>query len=500
MIPIGDEWIDPIDLEVDMAPQQTSTLLTGGLLVSGAGISRQDVLVRGETVQEVASDLSATPADQVIDATGKYVLPGIIDAHSHPYNSDRMDTFSISAAFGGITTIVPFVPNPGSMGLEGTATEAARDFIEEAERTSYLDFGIHAILVGGDEVEVQVPELIEMGVISFKMFMTYPRRGMMMPDDKMLKAMELAARDGGVAMVHAENGYCIDYLVDGFTSGGSISRRFYALSQPSILEVEAANRAATYATVTDCPLYIVHLSAKEVLDVMRRFREAGLRLYGETCPQYLSLTNQAVLDDGALAKIGPPLREVDDNEAMWLGIKEHLVDTVGSDFCGFTKAQKYSGGQSIGPPSEQTGTVDSGNIFEARFGGNWAEQMLPVVYEDGVNRARITLPRLVQVMCENPAKIFGLFPRKGTIQSGSDADIVLFDPTVQHTLGAEAQHGNADFTSFEGKEVLGKPVFTMQRGEVVIEAGQLRRSSGRARFLPGDRNLAAYTRGGHQVV
>jgi dihydropyrimidinase len=482
-----------------MPTQQADYLISGGLGVSGSGISRQDVLVRDGTIHKVGPDLSAEPAARVIDAVGKYVLPGIIDAHNHPVYADRMDTFSVSAAFGGVTTVIPFIRNRRNEGIQDTTVEAIQAFIGESQRDSVLDFSVHAILVGDDDVSEQVPKLIEMGVISFKMFMTYPRRGIMMPDDKMLKAMELASRDGGVAMVHAENGYCIDYLVDRFTSEGKTSREWYAPSQPRILEIEAANRAATYATVTDCPLYIVHISAREMLDVLARFKGYGLRLYGETCPQYLDLTNQAMLDHGALAKIGPPLREREDTEAMWRGIASHLLDTIGSDFCGFKKSQKYSGGQSANVALDDSEKADA-SIFEASFGGNWCEQMLPVAYHEGVNKGRITLTRLVQVMCENPAKIFGLYPQKGTLRPGSDADIVLFDPSLEHTLGAEHQHTNSDFTMFEGKQVLGKPVFSMQRGQVIIEDSELKRPRGKARFLPGNSALAAWSPDGHKIA
>ena len=482
-----------------MSTDRADYLIAGGLVVRGSEIARRDILVRGETIHEVGPDLSHTPATRTIDASGMYILPGVVDAHNHPVNTDRIDTFSVSAAFGGITTVIPFIRNLRDRGSEGTTSDAIREFIDEGERTSHLDFGAHAILVGDDDVDTQVPELIRMGVISFKMFMTYPRRGMMMPDDKMLRAMALASEDGGVAMVHAENGYCIDYLVDRFTAEGKTAPEYYALSQPRVLETEAVNRAASYASVTDCPLYIVHLSAREVLDVLVRFKEEGLRLYGETCPQYLDLTNQAVLDHGALGKIGPPLREREDNEAMWRGLADHTIDTVGSDFVGFNRTQKSSGGQSVGAVEDRADADESASIFDAGFGGNWAEQMLPVVYEEGVNRGRITLCRLVQVMCENPAKIFGLYPRKGSLEPGSDADIVLFDPSVRHTLSAEAQHCNADFTMFEGKEVLGKPVYSMQRGEVVIEDGELRRPPGRARFLAGDSERAAYAPHGNPV-
>ena len=481
-----------------MTTQQADYLISGGLVVSGKSISRQDVLVQGETIRKVGPDLTGEAAARTIDASGLYVLPGIIDAHNHPVNSDRIDTFSISAAFGGVTTVIPFIRNRHDEGIQDTPLDAVEAFIEEARASSVLDFGVHAILLGADDVETQVPKLIEMGVISFKMFMTYPRRGMMMPDDRMLRAMELASRDGGVAMVHAENGYCIDYLVEKFTSEGKISQEHYAPTQPRILEIEAANRAATYATVTDCPLYIVHISAREMLDVLAHFKGEGTRLYGETCPQYLDLTNQSMLDHGALAKIGPPLREREDTEAMWKGIATNLIDTIGSDFCGYRKDQKYSGGQSEGV--DGGAPDDAASIFDASFGGNWCEQMLPVVYEEGVNQGRITLTRLVQVLCENPAKIFGLYPRKGVLQEGADADIVLFDPSLRHTLGAESQHCLSDFTMFEGKEVLGKPVVSMQRGEIIIEDGELKRPVGKARYCEGNSGLAAWSPTGHKIV
>jgi dihydropyrimidinase len=198
-----------------------------------------------------------------------------------------------------------------------------------------------------------------------------------------------------------------------------------------------------------------------------------------------------MLDHGPLAKIGPPLREREDNESMWTGLNTRLIDTIASDFCGFKKSQKYTGGQSA-VIEDQSSVDEEASIFDASFGGNWAEQMLCVAYEEGVNQGRITLPRLVQVMSENPAKIFGLYPQKGAIEPGSDADIVLFDPSIAHTLSAEAQHCIADFTMFEGKEVLGKPVFTMQRGE-------MKRPKGNAKFLPGNRELAAYAPTGHRV-
>ena len=472
-------------------------VVRGGMVVSGKGIAREDILVGDGVVQKVGMNLEAP---KVIDASGKYVFPGIVDAHSHPVYADKIDTFSLSAAYGGITTIIPFFGNLAAWGTSGKTSEIIKKMIEEGERISYLDFAIHAVVVAEDDVRAEIPKLIKMGVPSFKMYMTYPRRGMMMPDDKMLEAMAVAAVDGGMAMVHAENGYGIDYLVDRFTAEGKVSREYFMPSQPNILEVDAVQRAATYAALTDCPLYVVHLSAREIPGVISVMKREGGRIYGETCPQYLSLTNQVVLERGALGKVGPPLREKEDNEAIWQGLASHAIDTVASDSCNVRAEQKEWGGASTDFITGSGARPRSGNIFEARFGAPWAEQMLQVVYHDGVNGGRITLPRLVQTMCENPAKIFGLYPKKGVIQEGSDADIVVFDSSVPCTISAENMHGNADFTPFEGKAVMGAPVFSMQRGEVIIEDGQLRRKPGNARFLPGNRDLAAYARNGYPVA
>jgi dihydropyrimidinase len=470
--------------------------IKGGLIVSGKGITKGDILVGDGVVQQIGEDIQAP---RVIDASGKYILPGIIDAHCHPVYADKIDTFSLSAAYGGVTTIIPFFGNLAAWGTSGETSEIIEGLIEEGEKISYLDFAIHAAFIAEDDVVAEIPKLIKMGVTSFKMYMTYPRRGMMMPDQKMLEAMAVAATDGGMAMVHPENGYGIDYLVDKFTAEGKVSGEYFMPTQPNILEVEAVNRAATYAEITGCPLYCVHLSAREMPEIMYRMKKEGKHIYGETCPQYLSLTNQAVLERGVLGKVGPPLREKEDNDSIWYGLANHAIDTVASDSCNVKMEQKEWGGASKDSITGSGARPRSGNIFEARFGAPWVEQMLPVVYHDGVNGGRITLPRLVQTMCENPAKIFGLYPKKGTLQVGSDADLVLLDPTVKLTISEKEMHGNADFTLFEGKEVIGAPVFSMQRGEVLLEDGQLKRKQGNAKFLPGNRNLAAYAKNGFLV-
>lgn len=470
--------------------------MKGGLLVTGRGIQRGDILIKDGLIQRIVPEGESPSALRVIDASGRYVLPGIIDAHCHPVYADRMDTFTRSAAFGGITTIIPFIGALRAWGLSGRTSDVVRDFIQESERTSYLDFGVHAAFTAEDDVERELPLLMEMGVLSFKMFMAYPRRGMMMPDDRMLRVMALAAEMGGIAMVHAENGYLIDFLVDRLIARGRTGNEYFLPSQPNIAEVEAVFRATIYAAVTRCPLYFVHLSAREVPQLLLRFKAEGVKVYGETCPQYLTLTDEEVQKHGPLAKVGPPLRRREDNEAMWEGLRNGALDAIGSDSCNLTREQKET--SMVHPPTG--GEVPrAGNILEARFGAPTAEEMLPVVYHEGVNRGRLSLTRLVQVMSENPAKLFGLYPRKGALLPGSDADLVVFDPSVRHTLSAQAIHRNADYTLFEGLEVLGKPVLSIQRGEVVLEGGEVVRPPGRARYLPGNRELAAYAPKGYPV-
>ena len=468
-----------------MATQRAEVLVKGGLLVTGAGISRMDVLVQGGAIQELAGDLLGREASRVIDASGKYVLPGAIDSHCHPVYLDKMDQYTVCAAYGGITTVIAFVGNVSGWGFSGYTTDLVKGFIEEGERLSHLDFSVHGTFVGADEdtLERSVAELVRMGVISFKVFLAYRRRGMAISDEGMLKMMDLATTAGGLPMVHAENSCCIDHLIDRYSAEGKTSAEWYLPAQPNILEAEGLHRAGVFSQVAGSPLYPVHLSTKEALPLVREFRDKGLALFAETCPHYLTLTNDEVLKKGAVAKVGPPLREQPDCDALWEALADGTIDVVASDSGGRTRAQKMVGGD---------------NIFEGPYGLNTHEFMVPVVWSYGVNRGLITLPRLVQVFCENPAKIFGLYPKKGTLQPGSDADLVVWDPARVHVV--DGQHGNADHSSFDGFQLLGMPELTMQRGQVIMENGQIISKPGRGRFLPGDPNTAAYAPGGHQIT
>ena len=491
-----------------MTTEQSDLLIRGGLLVSGDGMTRSDVLISQGVVREVGPDLSARNARRVIDATGRYVLPGGIDCHSHPVYGDKMDTYSMCAAYGGVTTCVAFIGSEthrherfgNSWGVRKYNPDIVKGFIEYAEQTSYTDFAVHGLISVRDQDDIGkvVPELIRMGAISFKMFMTWnpwnvdsPTNLLAVPDELLMRVMDLAARDGGMAMVHAENGCCKAYLEDTFRSQGKTGAGHYLDSAPNILEAEAVNRAATMAMITGSPLYPVHLSTHEVVPILEHYKDKGLPLYAETCPHYLTLTNEDMLRGGYRLKVAPPLREARDQDAMWAALASGTVNTIGSDFTGYTRNLKLTGntsGEIFGDTPEPEPGQE--NIFDIAAGLSTLEFMMPVVWSYGVNTGRITLPRFVQLFCENPAKIFGIFPQKGVLQPGSDADLAIWDHTLLHTVDEE--HSVSDLGTFKGMELLGMPVLTMSRGEVVIEAGKLIGKQGRARFVPGNPNATSY--------
>jgi dihydropyrimidinase len=434
-----------------------TTLIRGGTVVDAGRREKADVLVRGETVDRVAADLAA--ADRVIDATGCYVLPGVVDVHTHPVYVDNLESLPVTAAHGGVTTVIHYAYAKPGTGL----VEAIRRFREEAERVSILDFALHGGLFDPKRQSGEIPAAMAEGVTSFKMFMTYAKLGWMTDDYQLMRTLDLLGRVGGMGMVHAENGLATDYLEDSCNAAGIDPVEAFVRTRPVALEAEAVGRAIAMAEVAGCPLYIPHVSAERALDVIAAARRAGRRVYAETCPQYLTLTNQDLLEKKALLKIGPPLREETDRDALWRGLAGGVLDTVASDHAAKDKR------------------VDD-DFFAAPYGSPQVETMLQLVH-DGVVRGRLTLERLVRVLCENPARIFGLYPKKGTLQPGSDADLVIFDPSARARIEHRTQHSRASYTAYEGRSVAGAPVLTMQRGEVLVARGERVASAGRARFL-----------------
>ena len=445
----------------------------GGTCVSGDGMLPADIYIRNGVIDAVERAGSAKHADLVLDASGQFVLPGIVDAHLHPVYADRIDTISQAAVMGGITTLIPYIGAVKAWGKSGNLLDAVTDFIEEGEQSSVVDFSIHGSLTSNDmaSVEEMIPAAIDRGVISFKVFMAYARRGMMLQDEQILKIMEIIAEGDGLLAAHAENGSMIDYLEDREIAAGNLGPEFFAPSHPNISEAEAIFRILSLAHVVNCPLYLVHVTARESLDVIRLFKSWGRpEFFTETCTHYLTLTDEALIAHGSLAKMAPPLRKQEDVNALWQAVSEGLIDVIGSDAAGHTLEAKE-------PIRE--------NIFQSPNGIPGIGTMFTVAYDEGVNGYGIDLSRLVRCTCENPAKIFGLFPRKGILKEGSDADILIFDPAMDHTVTSANSPLRTGYTLFEGRVCSGTPRIVMQRGRILLENGRFIGKAGEGRFIPG---------------
>ena len=440
---------------------QFDLLLAGGTVVTGAGLDRADVGVQGERVAAVGPDLARERAREVVDVAGKYVFPGVIDVHVHPVYLDTVEGCSRVAAYGGTTTLLHFCyARPGD-----SLVQKVEEMLEDGLAHSRLDFGLHGGMFEAPRQVDEIPRVMEMGVRTFKFFLTYLKQGWYTDDYQLIKGMDMLAQRGGMAMVHAENGGGIDYLEDKYLKGPDASAAYFNTSRPPALEEEAVFRAISLAEVVDCPLYIPHVTAARALRPIRRAQAEGRPVFAETCPQYLTLTQEIIEQRGALAKIGPPIRSASDRAALWDALRDGTIHTVASDH-----APKHK-------------DVD-GDFLEQPFGSPQIETLLPLTYDGGVNRGRISLVRLVQVLCENPARIFGLYPKKGTIAVGSDADLVVFNPARAFTIQAENQHTGAGYTLYEGRDVLGWPEMSFQRGQRVLWRGEIVAQPGRGEFLP----------------
>ncbi len=436
-------------------------LLTNGTVVTGAGMRRADVAVQGETIVAVGADLPREGARQVIDVAGKYVFPGIIDVHVHPVYLDDVEQSARVAAYGGTTTVLHF-----AYGRTGESLLAkVEEMLGDASRRSLLDFGLHGGMFDAPRQVPEIPAVMALGVRTFKFFLTYLKQGWYTDDYQLIKAMDILAERGGMAMVHCENGGAIDYLEDKYLKGPNASAKFFNASRPPALEEEGVFRAIRLAEVVGCPLYIPHVTTRRVLRHLRDARADGLTVYGETCPQYLNLTQEILDTRGALAKIGPPIRSAQDSAALWAGLRDDTLQVVASDHA--PKAKDVAG-----------------DFLAQGFGSPQIETLLPLTYDGGVNAGHLSAVRLVQVLCENPARIFGLYPRKGTIAPGADADLVVFDPARPFTIRAENQHSKVGYTLYEGRTVLGWPERSFQRGKPVLRDGEVVAPPGQGRFLP----------------
>lgn len=436
-------------------------LLAGGTVVAGNGRRRADVAIRDGVIVAVGPNLQKQDVHEVIDVSGKFVLPGVLDVHVHPVYLDDVEACSRTAAYGGTTSILFF-----AYALTGESLlQRVQKMLKDASERSLLDFGLHGGMFDSARQVPEIPEVMAIGVRTFKFFLTYLKQGWNTDDYQLIRAMDTLAKLGGMAMVHAENGGGIDYLEDKLLKGPHAKPENFGASRPAALEEEAIFRAICLSEIVGCPLYIPHVTSSRALRPIRQAHQEHLPVYAETCPQYLTLTEDILSVHGAFAKVGPPIRSEDDQLALWHGLVDGTIDVIASDHA---------------PKKKDV----NGIFLEQSFGSPQIETLLPITYDSGVNRGRLTLERLVQVMCENPAKIFGLFPRKGIIAVGSDADCVVFDPQKEMTITSENQHSNAGYTLYEGRAVLGWPEMSFQRGRKILWQGQIVADPGSGEFLP----------------
>ncbi|HXR22540.1 MAG TPA: dihydropyrimidinase [Acidimicrobiales bacterium] len=454
-------------------------LISGGTVVSPTGTQAADVLVDDERIVALAapgSDIAISFAEGArrVDASGRLVIPGALDVHTHmemPFGGTRsMDTFATgtqAAAWGGTTTIVDF-----AIQRKGETLHSGLDALHhKAEGHCAIDYGFHMIVSDVNEQSLkEMDQLVGEGVTSFKLFMAYP--GVFYSTDgDILKAMQQARDSAATVMMHAENGIAIDVLVSQALSRGETAPRFHGISRPDRLEAEATGRAITLAKVAGCPVYIVHLSTTGALEAVAEARAQGQNAFAETCPQYLFLSADDMARDGfegAKYVCSPPLRAKEHQANLWRGLRTNDLSVVSTDHCPFCfKEQKELG---------------IGDFSKIPNGLPAVEHRVDLTFQ-GVLAGEITLPRWVEVNATTPARMFGLYPRKGVLAPGSDADIVVYDPAAKQTLSAATHHMNVDYSTYEGKQITGRVETVLSRGKFVIDAGRYVGSEGHGKYL-----------------
>ncbi len=451
------------------------TLIVNGTVVTATDTYKSDVAIAAGKVIAVGSNLPRENASKVLDADGKYVFPGGIDVHTHldmPFggttSADDFETGTRAAAFGGTTTLIDFAIQYKGQSLR-TAFET---WMQKATPKAVSDFAFHCIITDLPDARLEeMNELVREGVTSFKLFMAYP--GVFMLDDaSIFKALRTTSKNGALVCMHAENGGAIDVMVQQALAEGKKAPKYHALTRPTTAEAEATSRAIALAEMAGAPLYIVHLSCNDALEKVREARDRGLPVYAETCPQYLylSLENFDVPGfEGAKYVFTPPLREKWHQEKLWNGLKQDHLQVVSTDHCPFCfKEQKELGRD---------------DFTKIPNGGPGIEHRMSLVFFGGVGQGRFSVNRFVELVATTPAKLFGLYPRKGTIAVGSDADLVIFDPNREHTISAKTHHMRVDYSMFEGIRVKGMPDVVLSRGRVLVEDNKFVGRAGAGNFL-----------------
>jgi dihydropyrimidinase len=452
------------------------TLITNGTIVTAEGSTAADVLIDGETIAAIGAELAAAgiAADETIDASGKYVMPGGIDVHTHmelpfggTFAKDTFETGTRAAAFGGTTTIVDFaVQSRGKSLREGLDAWHAK-----AEGNAVADYGFHMIMSDvNDDTLKEMDGLVAEGVPDFKLFTAYP--GVFYSDDgAIFRAMQQTAKNGGLIMMHAENGMAIDVVAEQTVQGGTTDPIGHGLARKAVFEGEATNRVIRLAEAAEVPVYIVHLSASDALAEVRAARDRGTRAYAETCPQYLFLS----LDDlgngfeGAKFVCSPPLRPKAMWDDLWTGLIKDDLQLVSTDHCPFD----FHGQKELGV----------GDFRKIPNGLPGVEDRVDLLHDGGVVAGRITRERWVDVISTAPAKMFGMYPRKGAVAVGSDADLVIYDPNRRHTISAATHHMDVDYSCYEGRQVQGGSDIVLSRGSVIVRNGEFTGRKGAGKFV-----------------
>ncbi|MGA2573711.1 MAG: dihydropyrimidinase [Candidatus Methanomethylicaceae archaeon] len=452
-------------------------LIKGGTLITPTDSIKADIGVDDGKIVAIGTDIPGK-ADDVIDAKGKYVFPGAIDSHTHmdmPFmgtvTADDFESGTTCAAYGGVTTLLDFAMQPKD-----------KDFLEtlkiwhgKADPKAFIDFGFHVAVTNlTDDLVKQIPEVLKAGVSSFKLFMTYSKGGLFSDDARIYRMLEESKKHGFLVQVHAENDTVLEMLKERYIKAGNTSAEFHAKSRPNFVEAEATHRALALAAATGGNLYVVHMTCMESLAELANTKGFA-NVYGETCPHYLTLTDEKYLSPkGRRYIMSPPLRSKDDNDALWMGLYDEILSTVATDHCAFNDAQK---------------DVGKDDFTKVPNGAPGTETMVPVLFSEGVRKNRITLNQMVKFTSYNPAKIFGMYPAKGCLNIGSDADIVIFDPKCEMELTAKNLHSKSNYTVFEGMVAKGMPTHTFVRGTPVLYDRKLVGKKGAGKFVSRGKHI-----------
>jgi dihydropyrimidinase len=449
-----------------------SVLLKNGRVVTADSDAVCDILIEGETIVSIGRNLSAEGVE-VIDCTGKIIVPGGIDPHVHlempfmgTFSSDTYETGTRAALHGGTTMVIDFI-----LQKQGNSLRSAfEEWSGRATGNAVGDYSFHmAVTDFNPSTKEEIKDMVAEGITSFKTFMAY-KGALMIDDAQMVGLMQEVKKHGGLVTAHATNGDMIDTLIAQHRAAGKLTPLYHYLSQPEVTEAEASGRFADIANYTGVNAYIVHLTCEGALNQVRRATERNQRVLVETCIQYLTLDASLYEDEanGAKVVMSPPLREKKDQATLWAGLNQGLVNVVGTDHCPFMWEQKLMG-------KDDFSKIPNGHPA--------VEHRMELLFSEGVQKGKITLNKFVEITSTNAAKIFGMFPRKGTISIGADADLVIIDPNKKHTISAATHHMNVDYSAYEGWELTGKIDTVLLRGQVAVDAGKTKVSKGYGQFI-----------------